>query len=88
MNPQAGIIQQAQATIERAKVVRAALAQHTTTSDAYRQLDNSIWTAEHTITALLDLRATAPDDLAAALRHLTAAIPRAEHELQQYGQLP
>ena len=88
MSPNAGIIQQAQATIERAKVVRAALAQHTTTSDAYRQLDNSIWTAEHTITALLDLRATAPDDLAAALRHLANAIAHAEHELGQSGQHP
>jgi hypothetical protein len=87
MSPNAGIIQQAQATIARATVVRAALAQHTTTSDAYRQLDNCIWTAENTVKAL-DLRATAPDDLAAALRHLSAAIPRAEHELQQYGQHP
>jgi len=88
MSPNAGIIQQAQATIARATVVRAALAQHTTTSDAYRQLDNSIWTAENTVKALLDLRATTPDDLAAALRHLSAAIPHAEHELQQYGQHP
>jgi len=88
MHPHAGIIQQAQATIERAKVVRTAFAQDTIMSDAYQQLDTSIWMAEHTVTALLDLRATAPDDLAAALRHLSVAIAHAEHELRQSGQHP
>ena len=36
MHPHAGIIQQAQATIERAKVVRTAFAQDTIMSDAYQ----------------------------------------------------
>ena len=83
MQQNAGIIQQARMQIASASQVRDDLAQFTTTLAAFTQINNCLWTAQNTMDALLTVRATSPDDLAAALRRLAHAVPPAQQELQR-----
>jgi hypothetical protein len=86
----ASLIDQARQRIQEAKlllleyeVVLTQSQEDPTKNSLYTRLGNCIWTVESTLTALVNLQNSSPDDLYAALGRLSLAIQAVELDIQK-----